>query len=175
MSLPFEIATVHVTPHIMTVLILALVLFPNVFGSYLDLAYTWCLKKRHARTGHHRWGRHRSLPRVHTAFPETENAYKTQNISYQALPMNLVQFHEGAHARFGVAVRKVRPGTMFLDSALHVSPHRMRWGGRETCHRVRTRVRCVGGVLKVVRCHVLKDPAGVKRPFLRKFLRGCWA
>jgi hypothetical protein len=108
--------------------------------------WTWHARGVLMGTDHHRWDRHRSWQHLHTTFPHTETAHKTQNISCHTLPVKIVQFHWGAGLRFGVAVRKVRSDTDFRDSALHVSPHRMRWGGRETCPRVRTRVRCVGGV-----------------------------
>jgi hypothetical protein len=69
---------------------------------------------------------------------------KQKNISYHTLSVSLV--HEGAHPRFEVAVSKLHPDTIFCDSALRVSRHRMKGeGGRgcETRRRVRTRVMCV--------------------------------
>ncbi len=121
-------------------------LCPCLFSKALDRTWTWHTRGVLMGTGHHLWDQHRSSPHSHTTFPDPETAHKTQNISQHTLPVKMAQFHGSPHPRFGVAVRKVRPDTIFRDSALHVSPHRMRWGGRETCPRVRTRVRCVGGV-----------------------------
>ena len=123
-------------------------LCPGLFSTPLDHTWTWHARGVLMGTGHHRWDRRRSSPHLHTTFPHTETAHKTQNISCHALPVNMVQFHSSSHPRFGVAVRKKCRDTDFRDSALHVSPHRMRWGGRETCHRVRTRVWCVGDAQK---------------------------